>query len=61
MMDKMHDKLTVAANNIEYSPVLRMALSIARTLLDKYYSLSNESEVYCIAMSMPVIPSSPAL
>jgi len=38
-MDKMHDELTVAANNVEYSPALWAALSMARTLLDKYYFL----------------------
>ena len=61
-MDKMHDELTVAANNTEYLPVLWAALSRARTLFDKYYSLSNESKVYCITMSMPpsFIPLQPS-
>ena len=50
-MDKMHNELTAAADNPEYSPALQAALSIGKALLNKYYSLSNDSEVYHIAMS----------
>jgi hypothetical protein len=48
-MDKMHAELTAAVENINYSPALRAALSLGKNLLDKYYSLSDDSEVYRIA------------
>ncbi len=49
-MDKMHNELTAASQNTEYSPVLQVALRLGKKLLNKYYSLTNNSEVYCIAM-----------
>lgn len=51
-MDKMHAELTAAANNNEYSPALRAALSLGKSLLNKYYSLTDDSEVYRIAIGM---------
>lgn len=49
-MDKMHAQLSAAAANDEYSPAVRAALKVGTRLLDKYYSLSDDSEVYRIAM-----------
>ena len=49
-MDKMHKELTAATENVEYSPALQAALSLGKNLLDKYYSLSDDSEIYRIAM-----------
>lgn len=49
-MDKMHTELTSAIENFDYSPALKSALSLGKTVLDKYYSLSDDSEVYRIAM-----------
>lgn len=51
-MDRMHKELTAAAENEEYSPALRAALTLGKNLLDKYYSLSDDSEIYRIAMGM---------
>lgn len=51
-MDRMHDNLTVACENEDYSPALRAALKMGKGLLDKYYSLTDTSEVYRIAMGM---------
>lgn len=51
-MDKMHTELTAAVENANYSSALRAALSLGKTVLDKYYSLSDDSEIYRIAMSM---------
>ena len=51
-MDKMYAELTTAAENVEYSPALQAALSLGKTILDKYYSLTDDSEVYRIAMGM---------
>ena len=49
-MDKMHAELTAAAENVEYLPALQAALMLGKNLLDKYYSLSDDSEIYRIAM-----------
>ena len=51
-MDKMHAELTAAADNVEYSPALQAALSLGKDLLNKYYSLSDDSEIYQIAIGM---------
>lgn len=52
VMDKMHAELTAAVENEDYSPALRAALSLGKNLLDKYYSLSDDSEIYRIATGM---------
>jgi len=49
-MDKMDTELTAAVENVEYSAALQAALSLGKKLLDKYYSLSDDSEIYRIAM-----------
>ena len=51
-MDKMHAELTAAVENVEYSPALQAALSLGKSVLDKYYSLSDDSEIYRIAVGM---------
>ena len=51
-MDKMHAELTAAVENVDYSPALQAALSLGKSVLDKYYSLSDESEIYRIAVGM---------
>ena len=50
-MDQMHKELTTASNNENYSPAIRAALKLGIGLLDKYYSLTDNLEVYRIAMS----------
>lgn len=49
-MDRMHDELLAACNNEEYSTAIRAALKVGMNLLNKYYSISDNSEVYRIAM-----------
>ena len=51
-IDKMHHKLTAASQNTEYLPMLQVALRLRTKLLNKYYSLTDDSDVYCIAMGM---------
>ena len=51
-MDKMHHELTVVSQNTEYSPALRITLRLGTKLLNKYYSLTDDSDVYRIAMGM---------
>ncbi|KAJ2921481.1 hypothetical protein H1R20_g15613, partial [Candolleomyces eurysporus] len=49
-MDQMYSELTTAAKNKELHISLRSALSLGVDLLNKYYSLTDESEVYQIAI-----------
>ncbi|KAH9952522.1 hypothetical protein BGW80DRAFT_1194779, partial [Lactifluus volemus] len=49
-MDKMDDELTKASQSNDKSPALRAALMMGKALLNKYYSLTDKSEVYRIAM-----------
>lgn len=51
-MDKMHAQLSAGAEDGEYLPAVQAALKVGTNLLDKYYSLTDNSEVYQIAMSM---------
>ena len=56
-MDCMHSKLTAASNNKDYLPAIRAVLKLRMGLLNKYYSLTDNSEVYRIAMGQSVIIS----
>jgi hypothetical protein len=49
-MDRMHKELTAASTNEVYSPAIRAALKLGIGILNKYYSLTNNSEIYWIAM-----------
>ena len=50
-MDRMHADLVTASTNENYSHTIRAALKIGKKLLDKYYSITDNSEIYRIAMS----------
>ena len=49
-MDKMHSELMAASNNNAYSPTIRATLKLGTRLLNKYYSITDNLEVYWIAM-----------
>ena len=49
-MDFMNDELTKHATNLNISPAIRAAIGTAKKTLNKYYSKSDMSEVYRIAM-----------
>ena len=50
-MDNINDRLTAQANNDAYSPAICVALGIAKKILNHYYSRTDDSEAYRIAMS----------
>ncbi|KJA19986.1 hypothetical protein HYPSUDRAFT_142979 [Hypholoma sublateritium FD-334 SS-4] len=50
VMDNINDRLTAQANNDAYSPAIRAALGIAKKTLNRYYSRTDDSEAYRIAM-----------
>jgi len=51
-MDRMHADLEAACDNENYSSAIRAALKIGKNLLDKYYSITDNSDVYRIAIGM---------
>lgn len=53
-MDRMHDDLLAACENEKYSPAIRAALKIGLNLLNKYYSITDNSEIYRIAMGKSI-------
>ena len=50
-MDQMHADL-LAADNEDYSTSICTALKVGMNLLNKYYLITDNSEVYQIAMGM---------
>ena len=51
-MDFINDKLTAHAHDRTMSPAVKAALEIGKKTLNRYYSLTDSSEVYRIAMGM---------
>ena len=51
-MDQMHADLAAACDNENYSSAIHAALKVGKNLLDKYYSIMDNSEIYQIAMSI---------
>ena len=56
-MDRMHKELLAASTNEAYSPAIRASLKLGLGLLNKYYSLTDNSELYRIAMGSSTILS----
>jgi hypothetical protein len=50
-MDIISDRLTAKANDPTISPAIRSALGLAKRTLNRYYSRTDDSEAYRIAMS----------
>jgi hypothetical protein len=51
-MDLIDEKLTLYSRNKKYSPAIRAAVRLAKETLNRYYELTDCSEVYRIAMGM---------
>jgi hypothetical protein len=49
-MDHIDEHLTTTSENVKYSPAIRAALALGKVLLNKYYDMTDHSEVYRIAM-----------
>lgn len=50
-MDHIDQQLRTFSRDRKYLPSVRAAVSLARKTLNRYYSLTDSSEVYRIAMS----------
>jgi hypothetical protein len=51
-MDRMYKEVTIASQSTDYLPMLQVALTLRINFLNKYYSLTDDLEVYHIAMGM---------
>ncbi|PPR06542.1 hypothetical protein CVT26_000705, partial [Gymnopilus dilepis] len=51
IMDIINDRLTTSANDSALSPAIRTAAGLAKKTLNRYYSRTDDSETYRIAMS----------
>lgn len=49
-MDRIDNHLATAATKDTFLPCIKGALSIGKRLLNKYYSITDHSELYRIAM-----------
>jgi len=49
-MDLIDEKLTTASLDRKYSPAIRAAIGLAKRTLNRYYQLTDSTEVYRIAM-----------
>jgi hypothetical protein len=49
-MDYINDRLSAQANDHLLSPAIRASLGLGKKTLNRYYSLTDSSEVYRIAM-----------
>ena len=50
-MDHIDAHLATASQNLDLSPAIRASLALGKTHLNKYYALTDQTEVYHIAMS----------
>jgi len=50
-MDHIDTHLATAGQNVNYSPAIHTSLALGKAHLNKYYNMTNHSEVYRIAMS----------
>ena len=51
-MDMIDKHLATAALNNKYEPSIQAALAVGKNLLNKYYNMTDHSELYWIAMGM---------
>ena len=51
-MDMIDKHLATAALDNKYEPLIQAALAVGKNLLNKYYNMTDHSELYCIAMGM---------
>ncbi len=49
-MDKIDQILSSKASAHSYSPAVKAALQMGKQTLNCYYSRTDESDIYCIAM-----------
>ena len=51
-MDLIDERMTAYSHDKDFSPSIRAAVHLAKKTLNRYYQLTDSSEVYRIAMGM---------
>ena len=54
-MDHIDKHLATAALNKKYEPPIQAAVAIGKKLLNKYYDMTDHSELYRIAMGIQAL------
>jgi len=54
-MDHIDQHLSTAARNNSYKPCIQAAVAMGKKLLNKYYSYTDHSELYRIAMGKSIL------
>ena len=57
-MDILTEHLDAFKDNVDLKPVIRVAAARGLMIMNKYYSRTDDSEIYRIAMSKYFVPSS---
>lgn len=60
-MDYLDQQLTTSALNMRYSDPIKAAITLGKKTLNRYYDLSDQSEIYRIAMGKSIRSSSCSL
>lgn len=55
-MDHIDAHLATASQDLKYSAAIRASVALGKTHLNKYYDMTDSSEVYRIAMSERLLP-----
>jgi hypothetical protein len=55
-MDHIDAHLATVSQDLKYSPAIRAAVALGKAHLNKYYDMTDSSEVYRIAMSKCAFP-----
>ena len=56
-MDHIDAHLATASQDLKYSPAIRASVALGKAHLNKYYDMTDSSEVYRIAMSERLSPN----
>jgi hypothetical protein len=54
-MDHINEMLTSQSIDPEFEPSIQAALGLAKKTLNRYYSATDHSDAYCVAMGMSLL------
>jgi hypothetical protein len=54
-MDYLDQQLTTGALNTRYSEAIKAMISVGKKTLNQYYDMTDQSEIYCIAMGKFIV------
>lgn len=57
LIDLLHDRLDELVNNTDKPMIIRASAAKASAIIEKYYSKTDDSKMYCLCMSKPFVHS----